>query len=191
MSRDPKTDQALALLRKTVLAYTRHGEFLETTATRLTTSINLTIQAHRDDHPKLVGQKGLHIIGLQKIFEFVGRGIGVPIRVMLLDPCRGDKMALDPFKADPNWKANQVLPLMDDILDCVMRQPYKLDAVPTHGTTTLEIVPDMNERLKLFTEAGEKNDFTNALNNIFHAIGKGQGRILYVEPVDPKIYANS
>lgn len=187
--KDPKTDTALKLLRELILSFTRHGEDLQTTGATLSTSIALTIQAHRDDHSKIVGQLGQHIWALQTIFDFIGSAMGTRIRVTLLEPGVGEKLPLTPFQNDPKWEPKKVLMLATGILDIVLKKPYAMEAIGNNGQTTIEIKPDKAERLKLLNEdSKERNDFGEALQYIFHAIGKSQGRIIYIEVIDPAIY---
>jgi predicted RNA-binding protein YlqC (UPF0109 family) len=183
--KDPKLEKVLLLLRETILSYTKHGDRLETTGASLSTSIAFTVQAHRDDHSKIVGAKGQHIWALQTIFDFIGRSIGTRVRVTLLEPAFGEKLPLTPYQADPKWKPEKVLGLIRRILDLVLVAHYELKA-EGESQTTIEIKPTMIDRPRLLRmDNSEKNDFGEALHYIFHAIGKSQGRIIYIDVVDP------
>ncbi len=187
-TRDPKLDKAVTLLREVILSYTQHGENLVTTSERYTTSIAINVQAHRDDHGKIVGTNGQNIWALKTIFNFIGRGMQTNIRLTLLDPAVGEKQAITPFQRNPEWKPDKALALMRKILDIVLREPYNLEALGDIETT-LEILPSKNERLKLINpHTKERNDFGHALYDIFQAIGKSDGHDIHIDVLDPDIY---
>jgi predicted RNA-binding protein YlqC (UPF0109 family) len=190
MTRDAKTDEVVKLLRELVLAYTRHGEHLVTEAHKLTTSISITMQAHRDDHPKIVGAGGKHIWALKTVFDFIGRGQGIRIRVTLIEPEVGEKMPMAPFQANPRWKSDRAVSLLTKILGMVTHQPCRVEAQDAGAETTLEVLPPPNERDKLLRpHESEKNEFGTALDDLFHAIGKAEGRNLSIDVIDPAVYA--
>lgn len=186
--RDPLAQKVLEITRELLLAYTRWGDDLMVDATRssLTGTINISIQAHRDDHPKLVGTAGQHILALKLILGFMGQKLGAPIRVTLLDPYKGDKHPLTPFKPDPDFDAEPIQKLLAKILDMTFTVPPIIEMTESDTTTTFEIA-SRSESTKVLNQGNDgPSDLVQSLHYLFHAIGKARGRLIYIDAVKLK-----
>ena len=103
------TDLAVELIREVAESYTRHHRDLHIEAGMLSSAIQITVQANRDDHPKLVGSQGKHVWALQLIASLMGGKAGIPIRLTLLEPIIGDKgQPARNSVPDPTWKPNHI-----------------------------------------------------------------------------------
>jgi predicted RNA-binding protein YlqC (UPF0109 family) len=167
-----------ALMRDLVSAYTRHHEALRITAERMGPSIGITLQAHKDDHPRLVGARGAHIWALQCIFAFIGARLGRPVKVTLMEPWTGEKMPLRGYEEKPDWDEKPMLALLGRIVGAIVGNNVRTEAVSNGGMTNILVqTPDWSELMT-------KHQLGLALHQLFHAIGKLEGRIVHVEIVD-------
>jgi predicted RNA-binding protein YlqC (UPF0109 family) len=163
---------AREFFRKLILGYTQHENDLEVSAGDLPGRIVITVRANRDDHPRIVGTRGAHIMALQSIAAAYGRRNNTKIALTLLEPVRGEKAQLRPFEAAENWNEGETMELMNELLDRTTPQGWHADHVAVAELSTIQITRADGEPVPA--------DFVQSLHLLFHAIGKNQGRQIHV-----------
>lgn len=176
---DPVVYAAVSLLRSLTTAYTRHHEQLETEGRKVGSQIMLTIRAHADDHPKLVGSKGKHIWALQQIFQAAGRRAGETVQITLLPPVHGQRGRELEYVENEHWTPDNMAELLEMVLEATTISGVLMDPQDVGGMTTFLLVPgDANDPAARWDE---KPGLAHALHLLFHAIGKTQGHIVHVQ----------
>lgn len=135
------------------------------------TSTMITVEAHPNDHGKLIGTHGVMINALQPLFAMIGFKHGIRMRFSVNTPMRqasGDKA---PFMADPNWNFRKIEPAVQKVFEAVLSKPFEVSAADVGDKTIFEIVPSADDPAIQNAPALER-----AIAPIFHAIGKAQGR---------------
>lgn len=173
-------DEMLSLLSELVNGFTKHHKELKITGTALNRSISFNIIGHADDHPKLVGTRGLHIWSLQTIFRHIGDKQQVPLRITLLEPEVGERKEKPPYVPNPKWKPDNLVRLITNVNELVFDKPVKIDVTNEGAATTFELFPTPDCDRDVALLAGE---ILTAFKYIFHAIGKAEGRTIYIDSV--------
>lgn len=169
---------AADLLRDIASRYTRFHKELKVNGRELGQTINLTLQGHRDDHPKLVGSQGKHIWALQQIFAAAGRRAGRAVRLTLLEPSIGEKQGPSEFVANHEWTPDATMDLLSRILAAASLGGVAAEPVDNGELTTLVIkVEDPLDSAARWATG----ELGRALHLIFHAIGRTEGRQIHVE----------
>jgi predicted RNA-binding protein YlqC (UPF0109 family) len=175
--RDGKNDEQL--LRDIVGAFTRHpADVSISIEKRGETSTMITLEVNRDDYPRVFGGQGRHIQALRTIFAFIGAREERQIRLLLVEPRKGVRQGNLPFKPNLEWQADKVLELLRQILDRIFTKPFEVEAMSAEETTNVEIRVDPSEQKIM-------DALEPSLQPIFHAIGKSEGRQLYIETPEP------
>ncbi len=134
----------------------------------------LVLQVHREDHSRVVGSLGRHIQALRTIFEFIGARDNVAIRVLLLDQAEGRGGPMLEFKANMSWSASPMTQLLRQLLKRILRREFTIEITSVADTTNVLVK----------THAGDQ-ELAEALGPylqpIFRAIGKQQGRRVYLD----------
>jgi predicted RNA-binding protein YlqC (UPF0109 family) len=164
-----------ALLRAIIDGFTKHADTLiiesEERGERATM---MNLWAHRSDHPKIIGSQGKHIQALRTIFLYIAKRERRDISIMINEPKHGEREEMPPYMDDPTWEPDESIALMRSILDRVLLRPYKVVPHENDEQTILYVTP--NE-----AEQRIADGMKPYLHTIFHAIGKQQGRKLYVD----------
>lgn len=168
---EPNAD--VELLREIIFAFTRHHSDLHI---ELEQPGTIVMQSNRDDHPRIAGAMGRNIEAVRSIFRFIAAKRKEKLVILLAEPERGRREEIQPYSVDKNWKPDPVVKLITKILEQILRAPFKLETSSSESkaTTLLEISPAKED--ERIVEALQP-----ALHTIFHAIGRAQGRALYVE----------
>lgn len=176
-TKDPDVEQLTALLRALLAAYTRWHRDMKINGAKLTSGVQISVQAHRDDHPRLVGSRGTHIMAIQTLFAFIGRRAGRVVRVTLLEPATGEKLPLEPYVENPKWKPEPMRKLLGAVASAVFGEGEVTLTVNAVGEMTVFEIAPKQAISQLMRDA----EIEKAFHLIFHAIGKAQGRIVHVQ----------
>lgn len=161
--------KATTLLRDLAQAFTLHHKALKADGREVGTLIMLTLQADTDDHPKLIGTKGKHIIALQTLFQAMR--LSRPASLTLLEPTPAPREPITPFDPNPEWTPDSVIALATRVLAEICSQPF---------TIKVEAVGEMSVLLVETNELQQDGPIQRSLHAIIHAIGKCQGRLVHV-----------
>lgn len=175
----PTATDAEKLLCDLVQAFTRHHKDLQIRSGKVGNKWIATIECNADDHPKLVGKGGRQIWGIKRLFEnIIARRIGKTVEVGLLDPTRGRRLPPPEFKANPNWDHGPLVALLTRTLKLALSLPFQIKIVPIANQTGIELKVNPCE---IDVVRGPMMD---ALQNIFKAIGRHDGRDIHLELAD-------
>jgi predicted RNA-binding protein YlqC (UPF0109 family) len=135
----------------------------------------MTLEVHSADLPRVFGGQGRHIQALRTIFQFIGARDEHRVRLLLIEPhARVAGAPLTPFVSNPDWKPEPVRVLLERVLNRVLAKPPQLDIYSGEGMTMIDIYADKDDEALC-------DGLTEYLKPIFHAIGKNQGRELFLE----------
>jgi predicted RNA-binding protein YlqC (UPF0109 family) len=185
-TQNPDVAKLTKLLRELVAAFTRHHAELKVDGAKMGSGIQLSLQAHRDDHPRIVGSCGTHIRAIQNLFGFMGRRLGIQVRVTLLEPNRGEKWPLEPYVENTEWRVGPMLNILTNVCGAVFGEGATCEPADIGEMTVIEVRPGAG-----WCALMDDTRTPLALHLLFHAIGKAQGRIVHVHVIDPtgKVHA--
>jgi len=182
-----QTDKRLAFLglfRRVVTEIISHPEDLVLEAKQFTQSIVVTIQAHAADTPRLIGEGAANYKALVLLAVALGARAGLRVSIPpIREPVVGKP---DRYKFAPNesWPKEKIIKLLLDVARGTFSDPDAVEAKvfddDSTVSTTVELWVARNERLALVT------GFGSALRTLFDAIGKANGRLLYLDVVAKK-----
>jgi predicted RNA-binding protein YlqC (UPF0109 family) len=167
------------LLKQLIEGFTIHHDDLSVTATDSV----ITIRTHAADYAKCIGSKGATFKALEMIAGLASVRDGKRARIVLPAPTVGEEVAGPPFVPNHDWTrshSEEIDNLLYETLDAILDSDSEMsvDHADTDGTTTLlATVRDVGQTIPL--EALEA-----ALLTIFTAIGKANGRNVFVDIKD-------
>lgn len=177
----PTAAMAEELMRDLILAFTRHHKYLRIERGEVGNRVIIAVEAHADDHPKIVGKDGMRISAIKRVFEiFLSRRLKKSVEVSLLGPTKGTRLPPPKFKANPNWDSKPFEALLIRTLKMALTLPFQIKMVPIASQTGVELM--VNE-LELDDVRGA---FTASIRSIFEAIGRHDGREIHFELKDEK-----
>lgn len=140
----------------------------------------INVQVNRGDMPRIIGKGGAHSQALSTIIAAIAAKTGEQIRLSIVEPAVGVKDRYPSFAPNFSWNAAPAMTLLSDICDATL--PGKstirnLDSV--NMATVLEVRVDPRVRFDIL------RGLQSALNTLFNAIGKANGRLLTVELLTP------
>lgn len=166
------------LLREITAALARYpADITVTTKSLGGENTMMDLDVNKADYGSVHGSMGKHLQALRTIFQFIGARQDRKIKIMLLEPTKGQREERLPFTPNHHWNERNIMDLLNRILIRILRRPFAMVALSAEqpdATTTIEITADPAEQAVI--EA-----LTTALQPLFHAIGKKEGRQLYVE----------
>jgi predicted RNA-binding protein YlqC (UPF0109 family) len=166
------------ILTRILDQFTYHPENRKVWAAAVGRSWIIKIQLHRADTPRAVGERGSHVRALEMIAAAIGAKAGANIRTQLLEPEVGLPERYHKFKPMESWNSAEVKAIAEQIAEHAFVAPA---TVTIHDgedfTSTLEIVVDRSENKNL------ASTMQQAMQVVFNAIGKANGRILVVDVV--------
>jgi len=138
----------------------------------------IKIQRHRADTPRAVGERGSHIKAIDQLCSVIGAKGGVNIRTQLLEPEVGSTERYHKFKPAASWNSEAVKSIAQDICEATLTIPVEVKVHDGEDfTSTLEIVVDRSENHMLV------DTVTKSMEVLMNAVGKANGRILFVDVV--------
>jgi len=164
------------LLREFIL----HPAELKVVVIPLIQSIALRIEAHSGDVGRIIGEKGAHFRSLQAICMCASLKHGFEINLEWLPEPQGWPDRYQKFKARHDWGQAKILSLIKRTTKLIFRAE---DAICVKmvdhnaATTVITIQVARKETRQVLELAGF------ALRTLFNAVGKANGRTLFVEVV--------
>ena len=184
MNDSQKRQNVLTLFRRLVTEIISHPENLVIDAKQHTQSMVLTVQAHAADTSRLIGEGASNYKALVTMATALGGRAGMRVSVPpIREPVIGER---DRYKFTPNpeWPRTRIMDLLSDTARAVFADPDAIEIKPfdDDGTvsTTVELWVARNERTTLVHPVGE------ALRTLFDAIGKANGRLIYLDVIPKK-----
>lgn len=169
---------ALDLVTRIVKEIALHKDELQTSLQPLGHTALITIQVSRGDMGRVIGKAGAHSRALETLVLAIGAKYDTAIRLNIAEPVGGQRDRYGAFSPHPAWDAAHVVQLLADIGQAVFPQPVKAESIDAPGfATALELRINPRESMAL-ARAVEQ-----ALNVLFNAIGKANGRLLTVAVV--------
>lgn len=169
MTTNPKlnTRQLAEMLATLVRGFTRFHKDLTMEATDYGPSLTMIrAQANRADHPRVVGSQGKHVMALQSLCRRIGELHGANVQFSLIEPVRGEKLPPEPFVLSPKWKPGTIVAMLESVLSWVLPGAKVKVREDAHTVLVVKSEPDTEIAL--------------ALNLLFRAIGRNQGRVVDV-----------
>lgn len=164
------------LLTNLLSHYISHPEVLSVTEEAQDHLCSIYVKGHRADQGVLVGTKGANVKALQLLTGEIGRQRGETVSLQIVEPFPGIATPKPPFVSRSTWNIRddaKIEKLLDTVLSAVFgERNYGLaNACDNDSEKTRFIVetPDVTLAIE------------GALNTIFRAIGKAQGRIISVD----------
>jgi predicted RNA-binding protein YlqC (UPF0109 family) len=171
---------AVELVNRILAEFTYEHEHRRVFAEAVGRSFVIKIQLHRADTPRAVGERGSHIQALDRVVAAVGNKSGVNMRAQLIEPEVGEKSQYGRFKPATNWNREGILKLLTDIGNAVFLGKTSVRLHEAGGT-------DITSSVELHVERTENRQLVEvvagALKILFNAIGKANGRLLFLDVV--------
>jgi predicted RNA-binding protein YlqC (UPF0109 family) len=184
MNDEQKRAAFLDLFRRLVTEIISHPENLIIETKLHTQSIVLTLQAHAADTPRLIGSGAETFRALGIIAAAMGARAGLRVSIPpIREPVVGEP---DRYKFAPQkqWPKERIVALLTDVARAAFADSgaveVKLFDDDASVSTTIELWVARNERGALVFALGA------ALRTLFDAIGKANGRILYLDVIAKK-----
>lgn len=162
-----KDQQLKDFMERLIRAFTKHHKQIEFETQTHGANVFVAVRVHRDDHPRMVGSKGSHIRALNVIATLWGIVNGVTARFSLQEPNTGEKKPLVDFKAARKWDSAPVVQLFGDTMRAI------------YPSANFEVV-NLGDATNILLKPAIREDLLSCVHFIFHAIGKNQGRMIYV-----------
>ena len=138
-------------------------------------SKTITVTAHADDTPKIIGSQGVNFKAIQKIADAIGEQLSQRITFVVTDPVVGQRFSQEKFKTDASYDPAAELDLLEQIGWSICDGDVRVEWVKTN---------DQSGTIMMLLD-GNKMDYDPelevALDTIFNAIGKAKGFIIHVE----------
>lgn len=166
----PTAKQLGKLIQELISGYTINHEALKVEVQELTTTVMISVRGSTDDHRRLVGSRGRHVWSLQRIAGLAGARIGKSVRLSLLDPVPGERGADLGFEPCEDWDSKPFLKTIKKVVDFTAPEGSKVAIANAGHNTTVEI--------KLTAIGAMFSEYAQAMQALFFAIGKMQGRIV-------------
>lgn len=167
------------LLKRIISEIIFHPEDLKITPTSIGRSWTIRVMLHRADTPRCVGKGGNHIKSMDKLANLIGAKNGVNVRVMLSEPEVGKAERYAQFKPSEKWNGQEVAKLAKDVGDAIFASETSTIVGDVDGTTSsIEMTVSRRENKALVSAVQE------AMQVLFNAIGKANGRILFLDIVE-------
>jgi len=180
----PLPEKIKLAFRRLLLSFIQYPDDLNLKIEVSGATIFISCQVNRDDHPKLVGSKGTHIWAMQTLVRAIAdkyREYNLKIEFRLLEPVVGEKKDLTKFQPNEKWNSKNVVETLREICSLTFADPVEIlvSERDTHYSTQIRIIASERERARL------QGDLRQALHYLFHAIGKSQGRLIYIYEHNP------
>lgn len=161
-----------SIIQEMVHGFTRFHDDLHLSVVQTSSSINISLAAHADDTPKLIGSGGGMVKSLREIAQRMADSLQTKVNINVTEPTVGQRMGLDPFRADIHYKRETEVKLLERIGQFIFNDGIQVTGVDLDKESTmltLAIDEDYDEALEA------------ALSTVFKAIGRTKGRKLEIE----------
>lgn len=174
MTTNSSAEKTKQLLRRLISEFTYHPEALRIVSEPIGRMGKITLQAHKADTSRIVGERGSHIKALTAIVEAIGDKEGQPLIVELIEPVFGEPERFAKYKGAENWNGEKIRQLLQDVAAAIFRPEPKIETHSAGETTAMEILVQQR------SQSHRVDDLEIALRALFNAIGKANGRKLHV-----------
>jgi predicted RNA-binding protein YlqC (UPF0109 family) len=174
MNQDTATESIVAVVRELLKGFIHHKRDLKVKGRRMGSIVSVEISGNRDDQPKLVGTRGQHIAAMNLIMRAVGARLNLRIVLSLHEATIGQKLPPRPFRENHNWKPEPTRKVLRQVIDSIFPTAPTIEEHHDENGSIFQVVPDPQEE-SLFTK-----DLEGALQAIFDAIGKANGRTVHI-----------
>jgi predicted RNA-binding protein YlqC (UPF0109 family) len=184
MNDEQKRAAFLDLFRRLVTEIISHPENLIIETKLHTQSIVMTLQAHAADTPRIIGSGAENFKALGIIAAALGARAGLHVSVPpIREPVVGEPDRYK-FSPQPDWPKERIVKLLTDLARAAFADSsaveVKLFDDDASVSTTIELWVARNERGALVFGVGA------ALRTLFDAIGKANGRLIFLDVVAKK-----
>jgi predicted RNA-binding protein YlqC (UPF0109 family) len=183
------------LMNDVISAFIGHPNELQIECTRMGGLLVMSINAHPDDNPKIVGKGGKNLAALNALFSKIAQAMNLTIKIKVPDrnKTRQHPNNKKGFLNDPQWPRKEFMQLLRDVLASFCSQPPNIreqvnprrqmrmgidHTVTVEESSIIHITPAYAD-LPQFTPEMEI-----ALEVIFRAIGQQQGRRVIISFVN-------
>lgn len=184
------------LFRDILKEFVLHPDSLEVVVVPYAQGMTVLITAAGRDVGRVIGEKGAHFNALKIIGAAIGIKHGVTVELEPVpDPTEpGKSERYEKFKARDDWPKDKIVALLDRTARAVFRYDESIEVT----TEDLSEATTMATVLCASAEQGSLIEpFQNSLKAIFNAVGKANGRTIFVvvtpskkaDPVQPKTAA--
>lgn len=185
MHANNSTAERLAELFSEILReFILHPGELEVVAVQLTKSATVHIKANGGDVGRIIGERGAHFKALQHVCLAVSHKHKTAIELApVAEPESGRADRYQKFAAKENWREKEVLSLLTRTVRMIFRHESVIDIETKNmpGAITVFTV-----RIARAEDGDIVQIMQAALKTIFNAVGKANGRTLYVELIAEK-----
>lgn len=164
-------DIILRILREITL----HPQHIKLTESPLGRTTTIKIQVNRGDMPRVIGSKGAHAMALETLVGIIGRRQNALLKTRVIEPEVGEQDRFSKFAPREEWDKQKVQDLMTDIVESIFQYPVRVEVMDGEEYQSV---------CEVFVSQGENKELVQtvnaALNPLFVAIGKANGRLLTV-----------
>lgn len=139
-------------------------------------TVYLNVDCHADDYGKLIGSRGRHFNWFSLVLQNLAHTEGVEFRLVVNRPQVGQvDPNPPPFAEDPNFDNESLRVLLAEVASLVQGESVYVKAEPRPQFTVFILAQPKGVKGKRMKE------WVPGLAGIAHAIGKAQGRVVYVD----------
>jgi len=157
-----------------------HKDSVKISVEQLARSAVICAQVHSADMPRAIGRGGAHIKALTKIVGDIGLTSGVPLKIRLLEPEAGQRDRYSPFQPKEEWDGKSAHELLTQVASAAISGGAVVERNDGANAVTEFVVKPMRRQ-----PAREFEELIAALNVLWNAIGRAQGRIVTVSGGEP------
>jgi len=169
------------LLRRLLEEMVAHPGDLVIETKSLTQFVVITIQAHAADTPRLIGSGAVNYRSLVAIGKALGQRAGFRVSIpKIKEPVVGEPDRYK-FEADPQWPKDKIVKLLQDTAQAIFAGASEVSLCDDNSTdsTTMEVWVARSEATLAFA-------MNSSIATVFDAIGRKNGRLIYVDVVPKK-----
>lgn len=163
------TESAESFCRLLVEGFIRFPTEFEVKVSEVNDLLIFILTPHADDMGKIIGSKSIMFNALQTLLIEYSKGIGRRVQFIVEEPVVGTVFEKPPFVNDPQWPRERILNLFELICRNLFRKFTFTDASVGFETSIIVLSSDVSEEV------------VSALSRIMNAVGKANGRKLFVE----------
>jgi predicted RNA-binding protein YlqC (UPF0109 family) len=143
------------------------------------TTQGLELRATPDpvDVSRMVGTRGIMCNSLSLLLDQVGRRAGIMVRLRVLDSGLFKPHIQKEFTPDKRWRQGEIEGVMKELCRYLFQFNVEIRFLHLPDKTKVELELDPQE------PTGFEFVLKTGLSKVFHAIGKANGRLIYVDRV--------
>jgi predicted RNA-binding protein YlqC (UPF0109 family) len=195
-----ETDQISIVLAEVIkgLCSKKTKDLVRVTETNLTRTVTMSVSVDHHDYGRIIGGGGKNFRALELMVRMLAAGEGKEGIFSVIPPEDKTRIQPDKFKFNPSWGKAQLEPMVSRVANAIFSGIAEVKVAESDPTTmNVEIwVPDTEMYVysehqhrsiaSLSTDEGPitgTDAVSHALRTIFHAIGKNNGKNVYLTVV--------